>query len=171
MTLRRREKKLCFCFLFWQNVESKMLESLNRMFCLLHRSRPQIAFGWSIKRACSSLQKVEYEQGQSPEPKIREYFYYIDHEGMVSRSTISRYAFSHLISIAAVPGRCSHQKFHIVLQGQTISAIFLQTCEIQYDESLSKRVSLFVVVRPWTEFHSMRWRADCLYGNNTKCRW
>lgn len=24
-----------------------------------------------------------YVQGQSPEPKIREYFYYIDHEGMV----------------------------------------------------------------------------------------
>lgn len=24
-----------------------------------------------------------YEQGQSPEPKVREYFYYIDHEGMV----------------------------------------------------------------------------------------
>lgn len=25
-----------------------------------------------------------YEQGQSPAPKIREYFYYIDHEGFVS---------------------------------------------------------------------------------------
>ncbi|XP_061397943.1 UPF0598 protein CG30010 [Musca vetustissima] len=26
---------------------------------------------------------VEYIQGQEPEPKIREYFYYIDHEGML----------------------------------------------------------------------------------------
>ncbi|CAG0887044.1 unnamed protein product [Darwinula stevensoni] len=26
---------------------------------------------------------VLYEQGQSPEPKIREYFYYIDHQGML----------------------------------------------------------------------------------------
>jgi len=26
---------------------------------------------------------AEYVQGQSPEPKIREYFYYIDHQGMV----------------------------------------------------------------------------------------
>ncbi|XP_069677829.1 UPF0598 protein CG30010 [Periplaneta americana] len=27
--------------------------------------------------------KVAYEQGQSPEPSIREYFYYIDHQGML----------------------------------------------------------------------------------------
>lgn len=27
---------------------------------------------------------LSYVQGQSPEPKIREYFYFIDHEGMVS---------------------------------------------------------------------------------------
>ncbi|CAH0726708.1 unnamed protein product, partial [Brenthis ino] len=31
-----------------------------------------------------NLQKrfVKYIQGQEPEPKIREYFYYIDHQGM-----------------------------------------------------------------------------------------
>lgn len=29
---------------------------------------------------------VSYVQGQSPEKKIREYFYYIDHQGMVGRS-------------------------------------------------------------------------------------
>lgn len=28
---------------------------------------------------------VPYVQGQSPEYKIREYFYYIDHQGMVGR--------------------------------------------------------------------------------------
>lgn len=32
----------------------------------------------------STRQLSEYVQGQSPEPKIREYFYYIDHQGMVS---------------------------------------------------------------------------------------
>lgn len=30
---------------------------------------------------------VTYIQGQSPETKIREYFYYIDHQGMVGVST------------------------------------------------------------------------------------
>ena len=35
------------------------------------------------------LKKLTYTQGQSPEPKIREYFYYIDHEGMVRKFTIS----------------------------------------------------------------------------------
>ncbi|KAG8233221.1 hypothetical protein J437_LFUL013276 [Ladona fulva] len=31
----------------------------------------------------TSSRKVHYVQGQSPEPKIREYFYYIDHQGML----------------------------------------------------------------------------------------
>lgn len=31
----------------------------------------------------SSTKNVSYVQGQSVLPKIREYFYYIDHEGMV----------------------------------------------------------------------------------------
>lgn len=31
---------------------------------------------------------VAYIQGQSPESKIREYFYYIDHQGMVGRRCI-----------------------------------------------------------------------------------
>ncbi|XP_076375112.1 UPF0598 protein CG30010 isoform X3 [Megalopta genalis] len=30
----------------------------------------------------------DYKQGQSPEPKVREYFYYIDHQGMVQVYTI-----------------------------------------------------------------------------------
>ncbi|BFG04971.1 uncharacterized protein DMAD_03818 [Drosophila madeirensis] len=30
-----------------------------------------------------STRNLHYVQGQSPEPKIREYFYYIDHEGML----------------------------------------------------------------------------------------
>lgn len=27
-----------------------------------------------------------YVQGQSPEPNVREYFYFIDHQGMVSKA-------------------------------------------------------------------------------------
>lgn len=30
------------------------------------------------------LRNVSYVQGQEPEPKVREYFYFIDHQGMVS---------------------------------------------------------------------------------------
>lgn len=33
---------------------------------------------------------VSYVQGQSPEKKIREYFYYIDHQGMVSKTILPR---------------------------------------------------------------------------------
>lgn len=32
-----------------------------------------------------------YEQGQSPEPTIREYFYYIDHQGMVGEIVVWRF--------------------------------------------------------------------------------
>lgn len=38
------------------------------------------------KSFCSQIFKrncVKYVQGQSPEPRVREYFYYIDHQGMV----------------------------------------------------------------------------------------
>lgn len=31
-----------------------------------------------------------YEQGQSPESSVREYFYYIDHQGMVSEVVFRR---------------------------------------------------------------------------------
>ncbi|XP_013387075.1 UPF0598 protein CG30010 [Lingula anatina] len=31
----------------------------------------------------NAIRNVHYEQGQSPEPKIREYFYYIDHQGQL----------------------------------------------------------------------------------------
>ncbi|XP_045595447.1 UPF0598 protein CG30010-like [Procambarus clarkii] len=35
------------------------------------------------RRWCTSLQLTEYVQGQSPEPRVREYFYYVDHQGML----------------------------------------------------------------------------------------
>lgn len=42
----------------------------------------------SKKKTYSDLIKrtLAYVQGQSPEPKIREYFYFVNHEGMVSYS-------------------------------------------------------------------------------------
>lgn len=33
----------------------------------------------------SQYKFLHYVQGQEPEPKVREYFYYIDHQGMVSK--------------------------------------------------------------------------------------
>lgn len=34
-------------------------------------------------RAHSGDERVSYTQGQSPEPRTREYFYYVDHQGQV----------------------------------------------------------------------------------------
>lgn len=34
-------------------------------------------------RTCSGDERVSYTQGQSPEPRTREYFYYVDHQGQV----------------------------------------------------------------------------------------
>lgn len=39
----------------------------------------------------SQVRYVHYIQGQEPEPKIREYFYFIDHQGMVSNLCTSIY--------------------------------------------------------------------------------
>lgn len=36
-------------------------------------------------RACSEGGGASYTQGQSPEPRTREYFYYVDHQGQVGR--------------------------------------------------------------------------------------
>lgn len=47
---------------------------------------------------------AQYIQGQEPEPNIREYFYYIDHEGMVKEkgsfcfSSIAFKKYVHIIS-------------------------------------------------------------------------
>lgn len=39
----------------------------------------------SGSRACSGAAGVAYTQGQSPAPRTREYFYYVDHQGQVGR--------------------------------------------------------------------------------------
>lgn len=41
----------------------------------------------SGSRACSGAGGVAYTQGQSPAPRTREYFYYVDHQGQVGRRT------------------------------------------------------------------------------------
>uniref|UniRef100_A0A8C3VTA7 Chromosome 8 open reading frame 82 n=1 Tax=Catagonus wagneri TaxID=51154 RepID=A0A8C3VTA7_9CETA len=44
------------------------------------------AVGWarpSGSRAYGGGQAVAYTQGQSPEPRTREYFYYVDHQGQL----------------------------------------------------------------------------------------
>lgn len=56
-------------------------QSLN---CLKKFNKPLDQLLISKCEAFSST--PNYVQGQSPERKIREYFYYIDHQGMVSRS-------------------------------------------------------------------------------------
>lgn len=40
----------------------------------------------SCRSLCTGARVPEprYTQGQSPEPRIREYFYYLDHQGQVS---------------------------------------------------------------------------------------
>lgn len=40
-------------------------------------------FIFNIQSLCKSCYRQLYVQGQSPSPNIREYFYYIDHQGMV----------------------------------------------------------------------------------------
>ncbi|KAK1125743.1 hypothetical protein K0M31_005291 [Melipona bicolor] len=55
---------------------------MNRLFAFNH-SR---ALAIEINSLCSRIPKrycVKYVQGQSPEPRVREYFYYIDHQGML----------------------------------------------------------------------------------------
>ncbi|XP_043592999.1 UPF0598 protein CG30010 isoform X1 [Bombus pyrosoma] len=55
---------------------------LNKIFPF-DRSR---VFAIKIKSIYSQTSKrycVKYVQGQSPEPRVREYFYYIDHQGML----------------------------------------------------------------------------------------
>lgn len=54
---------------------------LNRDMALLKSLRRVVMTPVIYKYPCRN---VAYVQGQEPEPKIREYFYYIDHEGMVS---------------------------------------------------------------------------------------
>ncbi len=58
-------KRFLFCFI------GIMTIGVSRRFIFLPRL---------LVRSCHSM---TYIQGQSPEPKIREYFYYMDHQGML----------------------------------------------------------------------------------------
>ncbi|OQV15700.1 putative UPF0598 protein C8orf82-like protein [Hypsibius exemplaris] len=45
--------------------------------------RSAISLSVSVRKSSANSPAVSYVQGQSPEPKIREYFYFIDHEGQL----------------------------------------------------------------------------------------
>lgn len=56
---------------------------MSKMLKYFANNSKKLLFNSCIKRNyCQSL----YIQGQTVDNKIREYFYYIDHEGMVSKS-------------------------------------------------------------------------------------
>ena len=65
---------------------------------------------------------LHYIQGQSPEPNVREYFYFIDHQGMVnfgiSISNMFDLNWIYDYSIA-ISGWCKNEKFYFMLQGAT----------------------------------------------------
>lgn len=42
-----------------------------------------VKYSLFLRKKTGLLRNVSYIQGQEPEPKIREYFYFIDHHGMV----------------------------------------------------------------------------------------
>jgi len=58
-------------------VYTKSLCSLKRLNIIKNKLQ--------IKECKTYSTDVSYIQGQSPENKIREYFYYIDHQGMVCK--------------------------------------------------------------------------------------
>lgn len=58
------------------------------MYCVYVKTQRFLKRFNNLKQNVSENKKcstVTYVQGQSPENKIREYFYYIDHQGMVGR--------------------------------------------------------------------------------------
>lgn len=40
-------------------------------------------FSKNLRQMVQHFRHVSYVQGQQPSPNLREYFYYIDHQGMV----------------------------------------------------------------------------------------
>lgn len=67
----------------------KLKNEISEMLCF-RTLQQSIAVGKSLKNVTSLVRcnYVSYVQGQSPEPGIREYFYYIDHQGMVLKNYI-----------------------------------------------------------------------------------
>lgn len=101
-------------------------------------------FGFRVSQKChlhKTLRRsyVTYIQGQSPQPQVREYFYYIDHQGMVFfvllADVLWKYRiifwldyvqllvfdiiillYLYVISFTVVSGWCSHKEFYFMLQ-------------------------------------------------------
>lgn len=66
-------------------VFSEIITELNTkmMFSVYVKSRYFLRNFKLMSKYKTYYSTVSYVQGQSPEKKIREYFYYIDHQGMV----------------------------------------------------------------------------------------
>uniref|UniRef100_A0A8C5PV02 Uncharacterized protein n=1 Tax=Leptobrachium leishanense TaxID=445787 RepID=A0A8C5PV02_9ANUR len=59
-------------------------------------SRLPVLRGLLFRPRCSLRRSLSYQQGQSPEPLTRHYFYYIDHQGQVRRAARGRDRFTSL---------------------------------------------------------------------------
>lgn len=68
-----------------------------------------------VLHRCLTGRFGHYVQGQSPKPGFREYFYFIDHQGMVVFSKIYTQNSPNLVFIA-LPWWCKDQKLYFLLQ-------------------------------------------------------
>ena len=55
------------------------------------------------QQLCRSFTRSLYIQGQSPEAKVREYFYFIDHQGMVGLILAFRIVYRDAVKFS-IPG-------------------------------------------------------------------
>lgn len=116
----------------------------------------------SQRNYCQSL----YTQGQRAEKKIREYFYYIDHDGMVLLKSSSSYLtilIRFCLFITVISGWCTDKKFHILLQRSTFYSIFLQKAAIQHNKPVSRWISIHFTLWNWTKLCALRWFTDRFY--------
>lgn len=79
--------------------------------------------------------------------------------------------FRKIHSNSALPGRCSYQKLHVMLQRQAILTILFPATEIQPNRSISWRVSICLAVWHWTELYSLWWFANCFHKCHRTNRW
>ena len=67
------------------------------------------------KHLSVSLRYLNYEQGQTPDPKTREYFYFIDHQGQVKPSFLPFLCWKYMCVCVKCPST-STSPFNSMLQ-------------------------------------------------------
>jgi hypothetical protein len=72
------------------DVSCKNLTKRSSTRCHLKMFTKMKGLGVLIQKCFIHTRVLKYTQGQSPKTGIREYFYYIDHQGMVSLPKISK---------------------------------------------------------------------------------